>query len=254
MPHYYAVLEYDGTDFAGFQLQTSARTVQGVIEAALARLAGEPVRIAGAGRTDAGVHARGQVISFDAAWRHPTSELQRALNALLPEDVAVRTLGEAHSGFHARYSALGRTYLYRIYTGSQRVPLERRYAWQIARELDLPAMQAAADGLIGESDCAAFGHDPRGGSSTVRCIRQAVWQREGQLVSLRLSANAFLRGMVRRIVGNLVQVGLGELSVADFGALHHSGDLARSAAPAPACGLVFEAVQYDVRQFESPSW
>ncbi|MHB9031439.1 MAG: tRNA pseudouridine(38-40) synthase TruA [Anaerolineae bacterium] len=243
--NYRAVLEYDGTAYAGFQIQAQQPTIQGTVEAVLARLCGEQVRIAGAGRTDAGVHARGQVLSFQSSWRHDVAELQRAMNALLPADIAVRSLALAADDFHARYSAIRRTYIYSLYQDPTRSPLRDRYAWQIRSEPDLEAMRAAAECLLGYSDCAAFGQDPRGGESTRRWIYAANFGQEAGSLRFELTADAFLRGMVRRIVGNLVQVGMGQMSPTEFREIQRSGLLARSAPPAPACGLCLWHVQYE---------
>lgn len=253
--NYRAVLEYDGTEYAGFQVQVSQSTIQGQVEAALLRITGSAVRIVGAGRTDAGVHARGQVISFRCEWRHELYELQRALNAVLPGDIALRNLKVANDLFHARFSAVRRTYIYSIYQDPIRSPLTERYAIHIAKELDVAAMQLAADGLLGEHDFAAFGQDPRGAESTLRWVYCARWhcgdrslwpQLAEQHASLQfeVTADAFLRGMVRRIVGNLVQVGLGELSTKQFAEVQDSRSLAHSVPPVPARGLCLWHVQY----------
>jgi len=243
--NYRAVLEYDGTAYAGFQVQAEEPTIQGTFETALAQLTGETVRITGAGRTDAGVHARGQVISFRCAWRHEVAELQRALNAVLPPDIAVRELALAADDFSARFSAQRRTYLYSIYQDAVRSPLRDRYAWHIAGELDTQAMQKAAEFLLGPIDCAAFGQDPRGGDSTRRWIYSARWQAEAPLLRFELTADAFLRGMVRRIVGSLVQVGLGKLTVDAFDQVVQSRSPALAAPPAPAQGLCLWFVAYE---------
>ena len=250
-----AVLEYDGTEYAGFQVQSTQSTIQGQVEAALQRITGVAVRIAGAGRTDTGVHARGQVISFRCEWRHEIYELQRALNAVLPGDIAIRSLQLANEAFHARFSAIRRTYIYSIYQDPIRSPLTERYAMHIAQELDVAAMQIAADGLLGDHDFAAFGQDPRGAESTMRRVYCACWncgnrslwpQLAEQHASLQfeVTADAFLRGMVRRIVGNLVRVGLGDLSAEQFAEVQDSRSLAHSAPPAPARGLNLWHVQY----------
>ena len=254
--NYRAVLEYDGTEYAGFQVQVSKSTIQGQVEATLRRITGEAVRIAGAGRTDAGVHARGQVISFRCELRHEPYELQRALNAVLPGDIAIHGLKVANEAFHARFSAVRRTYIYSIYHSQVRSQLTERYAMHVVRELDVTAMQLAADGLLGEHDFAAFGQDPRGAESTLRRVYYARWhcgdsslwpQLAEQHASLQfeVTADAFLRGMVRRIVGNLVQVGLGDISAKRFAEIQDSRSLARSAPPMPARGLCLWHVQYE---------
>jgi tRNA pseudouridine38-40 synthase len=250
---YRATVSYDGTDYAGFQIQENAPTIQGAIEKALHRLTQERVRIHGAGRTDAGVHAVGQVISFQANWRHGACELERALNAVLPRDIGVRKLETAPEGFHARYSAWSREYIYRLYGSRLREPLLDRFAWQVAHPLDVEALQAVIQGLPGERDWGAFGPSPSGGS-TRRWVYAAEWSREPETpfgwadsppkYAFRIVANGFLRGMVRRLVGTLLLVGAGQLGVAGFQEILESGDMSRVAAPAPACGLCLWQVGY----------
>ncbi|MCX7670698.1 MAG: tRNA pseudouridine(38-40) synthase TruA, partial [Anaerolineae bacterium] len=215
LPHYYvrATVAYDGTDFLGFQWQPQGRTVQGVLEAAVARVTQQQVRVVGAGRTDAGVHAQGQVIGFAVAWRHPLADLQRALNAVLPEDVAILELGPAAADWHPRFSARRRWYRYTVLNQPVRSPLARRYACLISEPLDLAALQAAAAVLVGEHDFASFGR-PTQGESTVRVIYEASWQQAGVWFTFDIVGNAFLRGMVRSIVGALLQVGMGYWPVA----------------------------------------
>ncbi|MHB1354553.1 MAG: tRNA pseudouridine(38-40) synthase TruA [Anaerolineae bacterium] len=254
--NYRAVLEYDGTEYAGFQVQVAQKTIQGQVEAALKQITGAGVCIAGAGRTDAGVHARGQVISFRCEWRHEVAELQRALNAVLPGDIVIRFLEITDDSFHARFSAIRRTYFYSIYQDPIRSPLAERYAMHIERKLDVTAMQLAADNLCGKHDFAAFGLDPRGAESTVRWVYCARWHTGDNVqapqvawnsVSLQfeVTADAFLRGMVRRIVGSLVLVGLKKISVQHFVKVLESRSLACSAPPAPARGLSLWHVQYE---------
>lgn len=249
-----AVVEYDGTDFKGFQVQASGRTVQGELERTLHRLGGEPSRVAGAGRTDAGVHARGQVIAFDSAWRHGSQELERALNATLPPDIAARHVQVAEQGFHPRYSAVSRIYFYNLYHSQTRIPvLERHYLWQ-RQALDLDAMGQAAQMLLGEGDMAAFGQ-PTAGDVTIRRVMQSFWRQvevsaylaapqAGLAWQFVVEANGFLRGMVRRIVGGLLAVGEGRLSPGEFGDLFASRDISRSEPPAAARGLVLWQVKY----------
>jgi tRNA pseudouridine38-40 synthase len=249
-----AIVEYDGGDFRGFQVQATGRTVQGELERTLHRLSGEMLRVLGAGRTDAGVHARGQVIAFDSAWRHGPQELERALNATLPPDIAVRQVQVAEQGFHPRYSAVSRTYFYNLYCSQTRIPvLERHYLWQ-RQALDLDAMDQAARLLLGEQDMAAFGQ-PAAGMVTVRRVMQSFWRRVevsaylaapqvGLALQFVVEANGFLRGMVRRMVGGLVAVGERRVSPAVFGEIIASRDISRSEPPAAARGLVLWQVKY----------
>ncbi len=233
-----AIVEYDGTAYLGFQIQSSGRTIQGEIERALAEVTQRPSRVVAAGRTDAGVHARGQVIHSMVAWRHPWPDLHRALNAVLPADIAVVDLRQAPPGFHARYSARSREYVYTVYNGAVRSPLAARYAYHYAGPLDAEAMNRACACLVGEHDFLPFGWSPRDeaqskddimpgrgdvspsvGRGTVRTVHRAGCRREGLFVYFEVEADAFLRRMVRRIVGNLVLVGSGELSPEDFAEL-----------------------------------
>lgn len=258
---YRAIVAYDGTAYCGFQIQAHGETIQGELERALQSATQEPVRVAGAGRTDAGVHAHGQVISFETRWRHGVAELERALNALLPDDIVVRDLALADARFHARYSARWRTYRYWVYYAPAGQPLLQRYAWGLGWRPDLAAMRRAAEHLLGAHDFAAFGQAP-GGGHTVREVRRAVWRRRArppwagagvELWEYEIAANGFLRGMVRRVVGTLLLVGSGELSVEGFAAVLASRDAARSGAPAPARGLTLWGVEYgDGRQGAGP--
>ena len=253
---YGATVEYGGTEYSGFQIQLDRSTIQGELEESLARATGQAVRVHGAGRTDAGVHAAGQVISFRATWAHGSESLQRALNAYLPRDIVVTELGSVPEGFHARFSARRRTYLYTILLREVRSPLARRFAHCVTGNLDVAGMQLAADCLRGERDFAAFGQSP-GGTNTVRTVYRAGWQCEAggwsgfmfehapTILRFEIEANAFLRGMVRRIVGSLLLVGSGRWTVPDFSDVIESRDIGRAAAPVPACGLCLWRVVYE---------
>jgi tRNA pseudouridine38-40 synthase len=242
-----AVLEYDGTAFAGSQVQPNARTVQGVLEEALNRLTGERVRIRLAGRTDAGVHATGQVVAFclprrirrtAVGWR----ELQRRLNAILPPDLAIRSLRSAAAGFDPRRDAVARVYRYRIRTGGRSQPLDRHRALEIEDHLDVAAMEAAASALVGERDFAALGSDEHG--RTVRHLLEVAIRRRGSLVEVRVTADAFLRRMMRSIVALLLEVGRGRLAAGDVVSLLGAGKRILDGRAAPAKGLTLERVMY----------
>lgn len=244
MARYQAIIAYDGTDLHGFQLQSGVRTVQGELEAALQHLAGNPVRVAGAGRTDAGVHAAGQVIAFDLDWRHSLDDLRNALNANLPRDVAVRALNPARDGFHPRFDAKARSYAYHLAFSPARDPLSDRYAWVVWPAPDIALMQQAALHLAGTHDFASFGTAPDPGGHTVReVLRAGVAPGEAGAV-FTIEANAFLFRMVRRIVGTLVRVGTGRLTVAAFAALIDQPDSRANTPAAPPQGLRFLAVRY----------
>jgi tRNA pseudouridine38-40 synthase len=238
-----AVVAYDGTDYSGFQRQVNAPTVQATLEAALAQVTQEAITILAAGRTDAGVHAAGQVIAFDTVWRHSLNDLQRALNAVLPADIVVRKVGEAASDFHPRYSACSRCYQYTVYNAPVRWPLVRRYSLYVSAPLDVEAMQRAARTLIGERDFATFGQPPQG-KVTVRRVSVAVWRGEPPWLTFDIEANAFLYRMVRSIVGTLLQVGRGESGVEEFAALLASCDRSQAGPTAPPQGLCLMEVKY----------
>ncbi len=238
-----AVVEYDGTDYLGFQIQAQGRTVQGEIERALAAVTQEEVRVVGAGRTDAGVHAQGQVIAFSTAWRHPTEELQRALNAVLPADIAVRELRPVAESFHPRFDAVSREYRYVVLNQPLRSPLARRFAYHFPWPLDVAAMNEAAGTLVGSHDFASFGRAPQG-DNTVREVYCAQWTPEEPFVYFDIVANAFLYRMVRSLVGTLLLVGTGELSPDGFEEILRSADRDRAGQVAPAHGLCLIKVNY----------
>jgi tRNA pseudouridine38-40 synthase len=238
-----ATVAYDGTDFCGFQVQAAQRTVQGDLEAALAAVTQETVRVVGAGRTDSGVHALGQVVAFRTTWRRSVSELYRAWNAVLPKDVAVWTLVEAEPGFHPRFGAQSRTYRYTIWNHPVDNPLVRRVALWHPRALDLSQMADVTGLLIGEHDFATFGTPPQG-RCTIRRVHRAEWARDGQMLYLGIEANAFLYRMVRSIVGTLLQVGAGDLTAAQFASIFAAAERSRAGPTAPAHGLCLMAVKY----------
>lgn len=241
-----AIVAYDGTEFSGFQRQTNARSVQGELERAIEQITSQKASVTGAGRTDAGVHASGQVIAFETEWKHLLDALHRALNVTLAEDVAVTTLEIAPAKFHPRYDALSRTYEYTIIQSDVRQPLARRYAWQIGRALDVESMNIAAARLIGEHDFVAFGSAPSGsGESTIRRVLRAEWRKTGDKVMFEIEANAFLFRMVRRIVATLARVGMGELSADEVSELLDSRNPDRVKGAAPACGLCLVKVSYE---------
>lgn len=238
-----AVVAYDGTDYGGFQRQANAPTIQAALEAALAQVTQEAIVVLAAGRTDAGVHAVGQVIAFDTAWRHGPGDLQRALNAVLPTDIAVRGVGEAAQDFHPRYDARSRRYRYTLYNAPVRCPLARRYSLHVVTPLDVAAMRSAARSLVGEHDFATFGRPPQG-QVTVRRVLAAEWNGELPGLTFDIEANAFLYRMVRGIVGTLLQVGRGEMSVEEFSAVLASCDRSRAGPTVSPCGLCLMEVKY----------
>lgn len=254
---YRAVVAYDGTAYQGWQAQPTGPTIQQTIEAALSTVLREPIRVAAAGRTDAGVHARGQVIAFDATrdlaatpepgasdGRSPLARAWRSVNAILPDDIVLRTLECAAPGFDPRRDAIQRAYRYRIWNHPIRSPFERRFAWHVREPLDVAAMDAAARLLVGEHDFASFqGADdvPR---ASVRSVTRSVVERDGDVVQYDIEANSFARHMVRNIVGALVEIGRGAAPVDEMARLLAARDRRLAPPPAPPHGLCLEWVRY----------
>ena len=236
---YRARVEYDGTDFAGFQAEPGVRTVQEELESALARLSGGiRARVDAAGRTDAGVHASGQVIAFTYAGRLSAEELERALTALLPADVTIRGLRRVPLRFHPRYAARYREYRYTVWNGP-RSPLHERMAFGVRVPLDTAAMVRAGSVLVGRHDFSAFGAADQQPVRTVHWVRV---RRAGSLVTIDVAADAFLRGMVRRIVAVLLEVGQGKMDERAVAAVLASRRPALNGAVAPARGLCLRRV------------
>jgi tRNA pseudouridine38-40 synthase len=246
MPRIRLLLEYDGTDFHGWQLQAGDRTVQGELEAALVQIVGRPVRVQGAGRTDAGVHARGQVAHADVDTRLEPAELKRALNAVLPPDVAVLELAAASADFDARGDARWKRYIYRILERRPASPLRRRMVWHHHGALELAPMVDAARVLEGTHDFAAFRGNPRGSGDegTVRTLLRLEPRREGDELWIVAEGQAFLRHMVRNLVGTLVEVGRGRLAPEAVSEILASRDRSRAGPTAPACGLCLDHIEY----------
>ncbi len=243
------LLEYDGTGFAGSQSQPADRTVQDIVEEALAAFTGERQRIALAGRTDAGVHANGQVAALRTATAHSAATFREALNHFLPEDVAVRAVAEVADGFDPRRHAVSRRYRYRIDHGRVRSPLSRHRAWQVEQRLDLPAMAQALERLpagpgTGFRDWAAFAGAVPAGYPTVRTLLEArLEQRDEHRADVWLEADGFLPHQVRRMVGALARVGRGRLTPGEYAALV-DGPPASAGPAAPPQGLTLVTVRY----------
>jgi tRNA pseudouridine38-40 synthase len=242
-----AVIEYDGTAFAGSQYQPNARTVQGELEEALNRLTGERIRVRFAGRTDAGVHAAGQVAAFCLTRRSGDgrvvwSVLQQRLNAALPPDLAVRSLRSAAAGFDPRRDAIARVYRYRIRMAGERRTADRHRTLEIDEPLDVDAMRVAAAALLGERDFGALGSHARG--RTVRRVTEVRIVQRGTSIEVRVTANAFLRRMVRSIAALLIEAGRGRLDPDAVDALLTAGDRVLDGRAAPAKGLTLERVIY----------
>jgi len=236
------VLEYDGSRYHGWQAQSGAPTIEGELRAAIAGLTGETPALTAAGRTDAGVHALGQVVSFKLERDFPIQQLPGALNARLPRDIAVRHAELMDESFNARYAARVRLYAYRIRQGLPREAYQRQYAWGLKETLDLAAMQAAGERLEGEHDFRAFGRSPRPGGHTVRRVYDITVSGLGEWVTIAVAADAFLYGMVRRIAGALVDVGRRRRTLDWIDQLLAGSTLGLRLAPAH--GLVQLGVQY----------
>lgn len=238
-----AIVAYDGTGYGGFQRQKNAPSIQAELERALERLTQRPCPIVASGRTDAGVHAEGQVIAFVTTWQHPLPDLQRAMNAVLPLQIAIVQMEAATPAFHPRYDALRRAYRYTICRGTVRDPFAARYSLYVGRTLNLEAMQSAASLLVGKRDFVAFGSPPVGDNS-VREVYRATWSQQGVWLYFDIEANAFLYRMVRMLVGTLLRVGYEALSPQAFGAILESCER-RKAGPAVAPqGLCLRRVFY----------
>lgn len=239
------LLEYDGTRYHGWQRQQNAATIQGVLEEALQRLTGEKMRLIGSGRTDAGVHALGQAANFHTTSHIPLKAFHAGLNSLLPRDIAVLEAAEAPPEFHARKSAKAKTYEYRLLNRRNRSPLSRHYGWWLADPLDLEAMIRAAGVLPGEHDFSAFKASGSDNVNPVRRVLAAGWQDEpGGWLIFTITANGFLRGMVRSLVGTLVEIGRGKAPPETLPELLQSGDRRLTGPTAPPQGLFLVEVNY----------
>ena len=244
MARFRALVEYDGTDYFGFQRQRDGQpTVQSELERVIRQIVREPIAITGSGRTDSGVHATGQVICFDSEWRHTVVDLQRALNANLPADIAILQLDKAEPTFHPRFDALRRAYEYHVYNAAVRSPLRRQKSWHVIKPLDWERMNQAANCLIGIHDFATFGQPPQG-AVTVREVFVARWEKRNEYLVFFIEANAFLYRMVRSIVGSLKAVGDGRWTVEEFQAALAACDRSRAGTSAPAQGLTLVYVTY----------
>jgi len=246
MPTFRLVLEYDGTDFAGWQSQAQGeRTVQGTLAAALAEFTEAPVRVAGAGRTDAGVHAEGQVAAATLDTRLDAATLMRALNAKLPPDVAVVAAGLAPEGFDPRRHAKAKRYRYAVWNGAEPSPLRRRRWHHVREPLDVAAMRAAAAALVGRHDFASLQAAGSAAGSTVRTLARVVVEGEARgEIRFELAGDGFLRHMVRNATGTLLEVGLGRRALGTLSALLAARDRSLAGPTAPACGLTLVRVDY----------
>lgn len=241
---YRVTLAYDGGNYCGWQLQPNVDSIQGRIETALAELFGSLIRVHAAGRTDTGVHARGQVATFDAPSKFPVDDLRRALNAILPRDIVVIEAAVAADDFDPRRDARSRVYEYRILNRTRRSVFDHRYAWLYGVPLAIGPMNLAAQYFVGEHDFAAFRALGSDEQTTVRRVMVSEWRRDGERLVYRVEASGFLRHMVRTMVSAMVAAGCGKLPPAAIAELIEGRDRALAPASAPAHGLFLVAVRY----------
>lgn len=240
------VIEYDGTEFEGFQVQRGKRTVQAELCRAVEKITKERIPVIGASRTDSGVHATGQVIHFCTTCRIPIERVPAALNSVLPRDIAARRAWEADETFHARYSARSRVYRYTIWNHPLRSALMERFAYRVSHALDVEKMRKAANYLVGKHDFAAFACEVKRYRNTVREVYSVQLGAKPPLLWLRIEANGFLQGMVRTIVGTLIEIGWGKRSTDSVVRLLEGDKSERAGFSAPAHGLCLVRVNYDI--------
>ncbi len=239
------VVEYDGSNYCGWQVQVGQDSIQGQLEDALARIFGTAVRVRGSGRTDAGAHALGQTAAARLPRAFEPAKLKSALNALLPSDIAIRQVVTVAEGFDPRRDARRRVYEYRILNRGRRSAFDWRYAWLVREPLDVDAMRQAAALFVGEHDFAAFRAVGSGERSTMRRIYESRWTSSGERLVYHVEANAFLRHMVRTMVATMVAVGRRTLPPESVEMLIRSRNRALAPATAPACGLFLIEVRYE---------
>ena len=244
MPLYRVTLAYDGTNYQGWQIQPRGPTIQGELEKCLERMAGHALGVGGAGRTDAGVHAHGQVAHFKLDNPIPPDGLLRGMNSLLPEDIRVRDSSVAPDGFHAQYSARSKTYRYCIDLSPVALPFRSRFTYHHPHRLDRAAMETAARHFLGRHDFVAFAASSTEVKTTVRECFESRFLEQGPELVYEIKATGFLHHMVRNIVGTLLEVGRGKFAAEDMGALFDSKDRRLSGPTAPARGLHLMEVEY----------
>ncbi len=242
------VLEYDGARFSGWQVQPELRTVQGAVEEAVAKLTGEACRVTGASRTDAGVHALGQVANFHASREYPPEVFKRALNALLPRDVAVKDAGDADEDFDARHRARRKLYRYIIHNRRERSVFDQDYSWYHPVNLDMEAMREAALFFTGEHDFSSFRSSTCSAKSPVRNLYGIDISQNDSRIRIEMSASGFLKQMARTIVGTLVSVGEGRLLPGRIPGIIEARDRSAAGPTAPARGLFLVSVDYDIKE------
>jgi tRNA pseudouridine38-40 synthase len=239
------LIEYDGTNYQGWQVQPEGPTIQGMLEAKLSRLTGERIHLIGSGRTDSGAHALGQVAHFKTQSRMDIRTIQRALNSLLPPDIVIREIEEADECFHARKHSKSKVYEYRILNRNLRSAFHHGYVWYISQKLNLTEMKKATQSLLGEHDFSSFRSVGTATRTAVRRVIRAEWKRgRDGLIRFEIEANGFLKQMVRAIVGTLVEVGKGKMKAVEFRKILDSKDRKEAGPTAPAQGLFLKEVKY----------
>jgi tRNA pseudouridine38-40 synthase len=238
------IVEYDGTDYCGWQCQPNGLSVQEVMENCFFEATGEKTVLTASGRTDSGVHALGQVVHFDTALEQPAESFKHVFNAVLPPDIKVRQSFEVAKNFHARYSAKKKTYVYRTYISPIELPLKRRFAAQIFGKIDMDKMLSAKKLIEGTHDFAAFCASGSSAKSTIRTVFSIDIERRGDDIDFYVSGNGFLYNMVRIIVGTLLAVGYGKISESDVANAISFGERKNLGKTMPACGLTLCRVEY----------
>ena len=239
------LLEYDGANYQGWQVQPRGPTIQGILEEKLSLLAKEPIQLIGSGRTDSGVHALGQVAHFKTQSQMDVDSMQRALNGLLSPDIVIRKIEEVEEGFHARRHSKSKVYEYRILNRSLRSAFHRGYVWHIPQKLNLMEMRKATKSLIGEHDFSAFRTVGSSTRTTVRRVLRAEWKRgRDGLIRFEIEANGFLKQMVRSIIGTLVEIGKGRMKATEIRKILNSRERKEAGPTAPAQGLFLKEVKY----------
>lgn len=238
------IIEYDGTDYHGWQYQPNARTIQGIMEERIGRIVNEKVGLSASGRTDAGVHALNQVANFRTSSGIPCEALQKGLNALLPYDIVVKEVSEVDGDFHSRFSSTGKVYIYQILNRLYPSALQNRFSWYIRYPLDMDRMNEAAAHIVGEHDFSSFRASSCGAPHPIKTVKAAWLRREGELLIFEIEASGFLHHMVRNIVGTLTDVGMGRGTTGSFKEILCSRDRRLAGVTAPPQGLFLKEVKY----------
>jgi tRNA pseudouridine38-40 synthase len=239
------LIEYDGTNYQGWQIQPKGTTIQGILEEKLSLLTGEPIRVFGSGRTDSGVHALGQVAHFKTLSQMNIHSMRKALNSLLPSDIVIKKVEEAGEDFHARRQSKSKVYEYRILNRELRSAFHHGYAWHIPQKLNLKRMRNASQYLIGEHDFSSFRSVGTPTRTAVRKVIRAGWERDREgFLCFKIEATGFLKQMVRAMIGTLVEVGKGKMTALEFRKILELKDRKKAGPTAPAQGLFLKEVKY----------